>query len=190
MFYRNPGADMLLDESEISDAYIAQAKIFHFGSISLGSEKCRLATVKALGIAKNNGKVISYDPNLRLDLWPDFDIAHQEILFGFKYADIVKISEEEHEFITGCKTIEESAAFILNHGPRLVIVTLGKDGCYYTNGTRSGRIGCISVETIDTTGAGDAFVASMLCGVLKFHDGRMKQVFDLDDRFHQRAGAM
>jgi fructokinase len=183
MFYRNPGADMLLDESEINEEYVRSAKIFHFGSISLGSTKCRAATVKALEIAKAHGSIISYDPNLRLSLWSDEASARREILFGMQFADIVKISEEEHQFVTGCATVEDSASFILGKGPRLVIVTLGKNGCYYTNGVRSGHLGCIDVKTVDTTGAGDAFVASLLAGVLKFHQGQLDLVFNLDGSY-------
>jgi len=165
MFYRNPGADMLLSPEEISEGYIKNAKIFHFGSISLGSKDSRAATLKALEYAKRHKLLISYDPNLRLSLWDDAGEAKREINLGFEYADVVKVSEEESEFITGCKTIEECTSYILKKGPRLVIATLGSKGCYYDDGEKNGHLDGFKVDVLETTGAGDAFVAGVLSSV-------------------------
>jgi fructokinase len=166
MFYRNPGADMLLRPDELDAAYFAGATFFHFGSISLGCEPAKSATLRAIELAKANGLLVSYDPNLRLSLWPDLATARKEILGGFPLADVVKISEEEYGEILGVDTPEACADAILGMGPRLVVVTLGPKGCYYSDGTRSGYLPTFSdVTVVETTGAGDAFVAATLVGL-------------------------
>ena len=162
VFYRNPGADMLLSPDDISEEYIQQALIFHYGSISFNSPLSKQATLKALEYAKKHHLLISYDPNLRMSLWESEELARTEINAGFQYADIVKISEEEMEFITGSQSLEASAAYILQMGPRLVLISRGKDGCYYSDGTNSGYLSGIAVNAIETTGAGDAFMAAVL----------------------------
>ncbi|MFF2481432.1 PfkB family carbohydrate kinase [Paenibacillus sp. NPDC058071] len=162
MFYRHPGADMRLEPADIVEDYFHGAQIFHYGSISLGSPTSKEATLTALSYARKHGLLISYDPNLRTDLWPDAELARNEINAAFAYADIAKISEEEFKFITGCDTVEQCGEYILNLGPKFVIVTLGKDGCYYTDGKNSGYVGGFKANVVETTGAGDAFVAAVL----------------------------
>lgn len=167
MFYRNPGADMLLLPEEISEDYVKNAKIFHFGSISLGSEKSKAATLRALEYAKKYNLLISYDPNYRPDLWPDKEQAKVEMNLGFEHAHVVKISEEEYQFITGTNSFEECAEYILNKGVQLVVITLGGEGCYFSDGKNSGYLKGYQVEVVETTGAGDAFVAGMLSHLVK-----------------------
>lgn len=183
MFYRNPGADMLLSESELSEDYFKENKVFHFGSISLGSELSEQATLKAIHYAKNQGALISYDPNLRLSLWENEDFAREKINEGFNYADIVKISDEEYPFITGTTTPEECAAYILAKGAKVVIVTLGGDGCYYSDGTTTGYISGNVVKVVETTGAGDSFVASILVGICNRIDKGITDVLEIDEEF-------
>lgn len=170
MFYRNPGADMLLSAEELDVAYYEGASVFHFGSISLGSPVSEKATLKAIDYAKSNGLVISYDPNLRLNLWDDEEFCRQKINEGFSFADVVKISDEEYPFITNTNSPEACAEYILSKGCKLVIVTLGADGCFYSDGKTSGYIPGVTVKAIETTGAGDAFVAGLLYGLF----GRLK----------------
>ncbi len=166
MFYRNPGADMLLRQEELSIDYFEGATFFHFGSISLGAEPSKSATLKAIAFAREKGLLISYDPNLRPTLWPDMDTARREILDGFRYADIVKISDEEYGVILGVESPEACAEAILSMGPKLVVVTLGPKGCYYSDGVRTGYLPTFDdVTVVETTGAGDAFVASTLTGI-------------------------
>jgi fructokinase len=167
IFYRHPGADMRLTPEEIVEKYFCNASIFHYGSISLGSESSKAATLRALEYARAPTLLISYDPNLRMDLWRDPEHAYKEINEGFGYADFVKISEEEYKFITRCQDVEECGRYILDLGAKLVVVTLGKDGCYYTNGQSSGYVAGYSAHVVDTTGAGDAFVAAMLHNFVK-----------------------
>lgn len=167
MFYRNPGADMLLSSKEICEDYIKSAKIFHFGSISLGSEKSKEATLKAVEYARKHAVLISYDPNLRMSLWESEESARKGINLGFGYADVVKISEEEYGFITGCTSPGECAKYLLDKGPKLVIVTLGEKGCYYSDGKSCGTVHGFKVDSLETTGAGDAFVAGVLGNLAK-----------------------
>ncbi len=174
VFYRNPGADMLLEPFEVSENLFKAAKIFHYGSISLGSEKSKAATLKAIEYAKVHKLVISYDPNYRPDLWKDKEKARNEMNQAIQYADFVKISEEEFEFITGCKTVEECAAYILSKGPKLVAITLGGKGCFYSDGIHQGYLDGFAVQTVETTGAGDAFVAAVLKKIVERIDFNLK----------------
>ncbi|RED66166.1 PfkB family carbohydrate kinase [Cohnella lupini] len=196
MFYRNPGADMQLTPADITEDYIRSGTIFHYGSISFGSPSSREATIRALEIARASGLYISYDPNLRMDLWKDHEVAKRDINAGFQYADLVKISEEEYEFITGCRSVEECGSYILGQGAKLVIVTMGKDGCYFTNGNASGYADGFPANVVETTGAGDAFVAAMLSQIGKLiRSGESKKIESESElrgmlRFANAAGSI
>ena len=186
MFYRNPGADMMLRPAEIDGACLEGAAFFHFGSISLGVEPAGEATRHAIRLAKAKGVLISYDPNLRPSLWPDMDTARRVILTGFPLADVVKISEEEYGSILGVETPEACAEAILAMGPTLVVVTLGAKGCYYSDGLHSGYLPTFDdVEVVDTTGAGDAFVAATLGGILRRLRAGDPDALRADARFRQ-----
>ena len=169
-FYRHPGADIQLSPDEIDADYIISAELFHYGSVSLSHSPTREATLKAIQCANDAGAFISYDPNLRLMLWDKPDEAKHWIWKVMPYADIVKISEEEWEFITGDVELPNGIKKILDLGVKLVVVTLGGRGCYYTNGTIEGSIEGIEVEVVDTLGAGDAYVAAMLSKLIKHKD--------------------
>ena len=167
MFYRHPSADMRLTPEEIPEALISKASIFHYGSLSLISEPCRSATYHALDIARNSGLLISYDPNLRLGLWESADHAQREMLNGMQYANIVKVNDDELEFLTGARDFEEGAKQLLAHGPSLIVITLGGEGCYFYSETVQGRLPGFSIQAVDTTGSGDGFVAGLLSGLLE-----------------------
>ncbi|HEY0827150.1 MAG TPA: PfkB family carbohydrate kinase, partial [Bacilli bacterium] len=167
-FYRNPGADMMLNEEEINLKLIENTRIFHFGSISMTHEPCASATLKAVKFAKEKGKLISYDPNLRIPLWQDIKHAKRMILLGLQYADIVKISEEELEFITGIKDLKEGSKYIYDlFQTKLIMITLGPNGSFYRRGEEIGKRPGRKVETVDTTGAGDAFLGGLLYQIVK-----------------------
>ena len=184
MFYRNPGADMLLRPEELEATYFEGAVFFHFGSISLGCEPVKSATLRAIEIAKAQGLLISYDPNLRPSLWPDMETARREILAGFPLADVVKISEEEYGVIFGVETPEACAEAVLKMGPRLCVVTLGPKGCYYSDGTNTGYLPTFDeVIVLETTGAGDAFVAATLAGLVTRIRNGDPQALVADDTF-------
>ncbi len=166
MFYRHPSADMLWRPEDVDPAYTANARIFHYGSLSLIHEPGRSATLTALTFARNNGALLSYDPNLRLSLWPSPEAARTGILTGWQHAQIVKVSEEELLFLSQESTLEQAIKSLWHPHLRLLVVTHGKDGCTYFTSEITGHIPGFSVSTVDTTGAGDAFVAGMLSGLL------------------------
>ena len=167
MFYRHPSADMRLTPEEIPEELIANASIFHYGSISLISEPCRSATFHALEIAKKSGGLISYDPNLRLGLWENAEQARREMLHGMTYANIVKINDDELEFLTGTRDFQAGATQLLEQGPSLLIITLGKEGSYFYTNSAEGKAPGFAIQAVDTTGAGDGFVAGLLSGLLE-----------------------
>lgn len=164
MFYRNPSADMLLEEKELDLDLIRKAKIFHHGSISLITEPCKTAHIAASKVAKDAGALISYDPNLRLPLWASAESARDGILSIWETADIIKVSEDEVSFLTnGEDPYDDSVVKKLIHpNLKLLLVTEGADGCRYYSKELSGRVGGLKVAAVDTTGAGDAFVAGIL----------------------------
>ncbi|KAL9226505.1 hypothetical protein vseg_002311 [Gypsophila vaccaria] len=164
MFYRNPSADMLLEESELDLDLITKAKIFHYGSISLITEPCKSAHIAAVKAAKDAGVLLSYDPNLRLPLWPSAESAREGILSIWDTADIIKISEEEISFLThGEDPYDDNVVRKLFHpNLKLLLVTEGAEGCRYYTKEFNGRVGGLKVTAVDTTGAGDAFVAGIL----------------------------
>jgi len=161
-FYRDPGADLMLEPSEIPEDIIAGSGIFHFGSLSLTDEPARSATLKALKIALDNGVIISYDPNLRPPLWKSLSDAEREIRRGLEFADILKISEEELEFITKESDLEKGSRVLADMGIGLIFVTLGPKGTFFRHGSDTGRLDTYDVNVVDTTGAGDAFLGGIL----------------------------
>lgn len=169
MFYRNPSADMLLTKSELDVDLIRRARIFHYGSISLISEPCRSAHLEAMKIAKHAGAFLSYDPNLRLPLWPSPEEARKGILSIWDKADLIKINEDEAAFLTNGADYEndEVVMSLWHPGLKLLLLTEGEKGCrYYTKAFR-GRVSSVPVKTVDTTGAGDAYVGAFLTELVK-----------------------
>jgi fructokinase len=170
MFYRHPSADMLYRSEEVAVDLIRAAKIFHLGSISLISEPSRSATLTALRTARDSGLLISYDPNLRLALWPDAEAAKTGMLSVWEQASIIKVSEEELTFLTGETDSAKAVEKLWHKDLQLLVVTLGKDGCAYFTPTYQGRVSGFPVKPVDTTGAGDGFVAGLLRGLLIYPD--------------------
>ncbi|KAI4347480.1 hypothetical protein L6164_008291 [Bauhinia variegata] len=168
LFFRNPSADMLLHESELDENIIKQARIFHYGSISLIDEPCKSAHLAALKIAKNSGCILSYDPNLRLPLWPSAEAARTGIMSIWDQADIIKISEDEITFLTGGDDpFDDNVVMTKLFHPnlKLLVVTEGSAGCRYYTKEFKGRVAGVKVKPVDTTGAGDAFVSGMLYSI-------------------------
>ncbi|MDY3917786.1 MAG: PfkB family carbohydrate kinase [Candidatus Limivivens sp.] len=164
-FYRDPGADMMLTEKEVPEELIANTKIFHFGTLSMTHEGVRNATKKAVRIAKESGALLSFDPNLRPPLWKSLDEAKEQVLFGLSCCDILKISDNEIQWLTGETDFDAGVRWIRKYSPeiRLILVSMGREGsrAYYQD---------LSVEapaflqehTIETTGAGDTFCGCVL----------------------------
>ena len=164
-FARKPGADTQLRWEEVDKSLIDEAKVFHFGTLSLTDEPVRTATQKAVAYAKAQGKLISCDPNLRLPLWPDADAAKEQMLWSLRQADVVKISDNEVEFLWNCTPEEGADKLLTEFGVSLAMVTLGPDGCLLKTRTAAFRAVCRKVHPVDTTGAGDAFFAGTVIGL-------------------------
>lgn len=168
-FARKPGADTCICFEELDLSLIDEAKVFHFGTLSLTGEPARTATQKAVSYAKSKGKLITYDPNLRKPLWDNMDTCKEQLLWGLGQADVVKISDEEVQFLFDC-TPEEGADKLLNEfGVSLAMVTLGPNGAYLKNKNGSTYVKCPKVSPIDTTGAGDIFGGSAVSRLLKLN---------------------
>ena len=168
-FYRNPGADMMLRADEVQEDLIKATRIFHFGTLSMTHEGVREATKKALDVAKNAGVMISFDPNLREPLWKSLDEAKEQVLYGLQYADILKISDNEIQWLTGEEDYTEGVKKIreMKDIP-LILVSMGKEGsrAYYKDMIVEVKP-FLQENTIETTGAGDTFCANVLNYVLE-----------------------
>lgn len=168
-FYRNPGADMMLTKEDVQEELIRDSRIFHFGTLSSTYEGVREATRHAIEVAKEAGCIISFDPNLRPPLWKSLEDARREIEYGLTKCDILKISDNEVEFLFGTTDYDKGAAMIREkYNIPLVLITMGKDGsrAYYKD-LRVESAPFLQENTIETTGAGDTFCASSLNYVLE-----------------------
>lgn len=168
-FYRNPGADMMLTKEEVDPALIKAARIFHFGTLSSTHAGVREATRYAISVAQENGLLISFDPNLREPLWDSLDQAKEEILYGMSRCDILKISDNEMEFMTGTTDYNKGVEMLREQFDiPLICVTLGKEGsrAYYRDLIVEGAP-FVRKDTIETTGAGDTFEACTLNYILE-----------------------
>ena len=170
-FYRKPGADMMLTADELPEETIANARIFHFGTLSMTHEGVRAATIKAVGLAKEGGALISFDPNLRPPLWEDLEEAKRQIAWGLSQCDILKIADNELEFMTGETDFYKGAAILHQKYPNIKVlnVTAGADGSYSFYGEEAPVFvpSCKLGGVIETTGAGDTFCAGVLNFVLE-----------------------
>lgn len=185
VFYRHPSADMLMRPDQVALDVLKDAKIFHFGSITMIGEPSRSATLLAAQEARSRGMLVSYDPNLRLSLWPSPQAAREGMLAGFEYAHIVKVSDEEVEFLTGGHDIKS----LWRGDVQLIAVTQGARGVTIYTPQKSMHIPGFSVRTLDTTGAGDGFVAGMLVGILE-HWGDYHAHLNEIGRFANAVGAL
>lgn len=170
-FYRKPGADMMLTEAELPLDLIQNAKIFHFGTLSMTHPGIRAATIRAVEYAKENGALISFDPNLRPPLWDNLELAREQIAWGLARCDILKIADNELEFMTGEQDYEKGAAILRRQYPNIQVlnVTAGAHGSFsfYADQEPMYVPGFTLGGTIETTGAGDTFCASVLSFLLE-----------------------
>ena len=168
-FYRNPGADMMLNEADVNEQLIADSRIFHFGSLSMTSEICEAATKKAVKAAKKNGLIISFDPNLRENLWDSLDKAKEKIEYGITHCDILKISDNEIQWFTGEQDFDRAVENLRSRydNIKLLLLSLGKDGSRAYSGKNSAYAPAAPANTIETTGAGDTFCGAILSKVLE-----------------------
>jgi len=163
-FYRNPGADMMLKESEVKEELIKESKLFHFGTLSMTHEDVRRATKKAIQIAEDAGNIISFDPNLREPLWNSLDEAKEQILYGLSHCHILKISDNEIQWLTGQEDYTDGVKWILErYQIPLILVSMGKEGSRAYYGGKMVEVKpFIQKNTIETTGAGDTFCGCVL----------------------------
>lgn len=163
-FYRNPGADMMLGEEDVRDDLILSARVFHFGTLSMTSQKSRNATQKAVRIAQAGGLILSFDPNIRPPLWESLEEAKKQMEYGLQHCDVLKISEEELFLAVGCSDLIEAMDLLKKrYQIKLALITLGDQGsvaCY--KDWQVIRPAFHQEHCIDTTGAGDTFFASAM----------------------------
>lgn len=193
-FYRKPGADLMLQTSDIKKALVTGCHIFHFGSVSLTGEPSRNATLSAVESAKRAGCIISYDPNYRPLLWSNVETAKEQMKIGLALADIVKVSEEEMTLLTGKTDLLEGSLALAKYGASLVLVSLGAKGAFYRKGTLCGQLPTYDVKTVDTNGAGDSFLGAVhyrlreknLEGIQRLSEEEMKDIIS----FANAAGSL
>lgn len=191
-FYRSPGADLCLKAEDVPTELLEGAQIFHFGSVSLTADPCKTAVLESAKKAKAAGAIITYDPNYRPALWDSEARAIAEMRAPLPLVDILKISDEEVELVSGKTTVEEGAKALLDKGIGLVLITLGAEGVYYATKTFCGRVGGFSVKVADTNGAGDTFFGAFLSrvsargGVDNLGQGELEQML----RYANAAAAL
>lgn len=169
-FYRNPGADMMLTEAEIPEDLMKNTKIFHFGTLSMTHENVRAATKKAIRLAAEAGAVISFDPNLRPPLWDSMENAKEQVLYGLSCCQVLKISDNEIQWLTGQEDYTEGVRWIRErYSIPLILVSMGKEGsrAYYQDKIVEVKP-FLQKNTIETTGAGDTFCGCVLHYICKY----------------------
>ena len=176
-FYRNPGADMMLRAGEVREELIEQARIFHFGSLSMTHPMGQEATREALRLAKKHGCLVSFDPNLREPLWSGLDAAREQIAYGLSQCDVLKISDNELQWFTGKEDFDEGiAALQAQYAIPLILLSKGRDGSSaYYNSLRVDAPPFLQEGTIETTGAGDTFCACALNALLDHELGSLNE---------------
>jgi fructokinase len=180
VFYRNPGADMLLQAAELDRDLLSQTRAFHFGSLSLTDEPVRGATLEAIKIASDAGALISYDVNYRPTLWRDPGEALEQATAMLPLVNLLKVNEAELALLSGREDLDPSdhaqlaaaSKKLIEHGPDLVVVTLGPDGSFFQAAADGEYVAPFRVKTVDAVGCGDAFVAGLLTRLVVGHDWR------------------
>lgn len=167
-FARKPGADTTISSDEVRYDMIEKSTVFHFGTLSLTDDPAKTATQAAVAFAKEHGKYVTFDPNLRKPLWSNPETAKEQMLWGLQQADIVKISDEEAEFLWGVSPEDAAQKILSEYRVKLVFVTCGADGCVYQNANAKGWAPSLTgIQVKDTTGAGDIFGGSAIGEWLK-----------------------
>lgn len=194
VFFRHPSADMMITAEDIPKDYLKDVSYFHFGSISLITEPARGTTLDLISSAKEGGAVISFDPNIRLNLWPGDVAARDQIMSVIPSTDILKLSAEESYLLTREADPKISARILAMMGPKLVVVTLGAKGSVAVNARYGVEVLGYKVKVSDTTGAGDAFTAAMLWYISQLGTDDLHMLGDLDMirvfKFANAAGAL
>jgi len=172
VFYRNPGADMRLRADELDRELLQETRTFHFGSLSLGQEPSRSATMEAVRVAREAGALISFDVNYRPTLWNSPQEAYDRIMATVPHVDLLKVNEVELALLAGSEDLDAASKALLEQGPDLCVVTLGPEGSYFQVAGGGEHVPAFKVQTVDATGCGDAFVAGLLCQLVVGADWR------------------
>ncbi len=172
VFYRNPGADMRLRADELDRELLQETRAFHFGSLSLGQEPSRSATMEAVRVARQAGALISFDVNYRPTLWNSPQEAYDRIMATVPHVDLLKVNEVELALLAGSENLDAASKALLEQGPDLCVVTLGPEGSYFQVAEGGEHVPAFKVQTVDATGCGDAFVAGLLCQLIAADDWR------------------
>jgi fructokinase len=170
LFYRNPGADMLLTPDELDQRLLAGTAVYHFGSVSLAVEPCRSAALEGAAFARDSGALVSFDVNYRPGLWDSETHARAEIVEALPRADIVKVNEAELRLLAGTDDAPAGCGKILEWGPALCVATLGPHGSAWASARGAGSVPGFTVDVVDATGCGDAFMAALLVRLLSSLD--------------------
>lgn len=190
VFYRNPGADMRLRPDDLDEALLRGARAFHFGSISLGAEPSRTATLRALDVARAGGALITFDVNYRPSLWPGPAAAVAAVRAVLPLVDVVKVNGPELALLTGDTDAAAGGAALREMGAKLVVITRGAAGSFYHDGA-TGFAPPFAVEVVDATGCGDAFMAALLTRLIAPRDGPPDGAFlAVALRYANAAGAL
>ncbi|HIQ77276.1 MAG TPA: carbohydrate kinase [Candidatus Faecousia excrementipullorum] len=180
-FYRNHSADVNLEPGEISSEQLANTRILHFGSVSLTADPARSATLATVRSAREQGAIISYDPNYRESLWPDRETAVEWMLQPLPLVDVLKVSDEELPLLAGTGDLEEGTRILAEQGIRLVLVTLGPDGAFYRFQEKTGCVPGVKCRVGDTNGAGDTFFGAALAQLAKFSQLEQVTISQLEE---------
>ena len=172
VFYRNPGADMRLRTDELDRELLQETRAFHFGSLSLGQEPSRSATMEAANMARQVGALISFDVNYRPTLWNSPQEAYDRIMATVPHVDLLKVNEVELALLAGSEDLDAASKALLKQGPDLCVVTLGPNGSFFRVAEGGEHVPPFKVQTVDATGCGDAFVAGLLCQLVVGADWR------------------
>ena len=193
VFYRNPGADMRLRADELDRELLQETRAFHFGSLSLGQEPSRSATMEAVRVAREAGALISFDVNYRPTLWNSPQEAYDRIMATVPHVDLLKVNEVELALLAGSEDLDAASKALLEQGPDLCVVTLGPNGSFFRVAEGGEHVPAFKVQTVDATGCGDAFVAGLLCQLVvgaewreQLSPARMREVL----RYANAVGAL
>jgi fructokinase len=167
IFYRNPGADLLLRAEELDQELLRNTKCLHFGSLSLTDEPIRSASREAVRLAKSGGALVSFDVNYRPSLWPSGEEAVRQVEAILPQIDLVKLNDAELALLTGSQELERGARSLLDLGPSLCVITLGAQGSYFHSKAGGKFVPPFRVKTVDATGCGDAFIAGLLTQLVR-----------------------
>lgn len=166
VFYRNPGADMLLRPDELDTELLKETKALHIGSLSLVDDPIKQSVYEAVKVVSGQGGMISLDVNYRPTLWPSPELAYHEVMALLPRVNLVKVNEDELALLTGEDDLDSGSRRLISQGPEICIITLGKEGSYFRVAQGKGFVPAYQVKTIDATGCGDGFVAGLLSGLL------------------------